>query len=235
MSQPNQLNSEVKRTLVLDASNPDLFVGILTEGSTWLATHAESGMPLETLFPAVEHLLNTQNCELETIDSLIYCEGPGSTLGLRLAAMAFETWRRVLPTPPQCFAYNSLQLLAACLKQDQPHLENALIVADWKKDAWNAVKIEAGVLHPTSVIETSALENWREPLFHLPQRKGWQAPPPNATTLSYQPDRLPEIIALSQILQSVDVFESFTSAETEFKKWIPERHRAPEPKASKNG
>jgi tRNA threonylcarbamoyladenosine biosynthesis protein TsaB len=215
-------------SLVVDASNPAIFTGILDASGKWLAQSTNEGMALEVIFPAIEKNLHASEIELAAIDRYLYCEGPGSTLGLRLVAMALETWRRLTPKQPSLHSYNSLQFVAACLQLDAPETNDALIVADWKKDAWNAVYIRNQKIQETAPIEQAELDHWEGARFHLPQRKGWQAPPANATTLHYDPTRLPEVLDNGHPLRSVDSVELFASAGPSFQKWTPDRHRAPQ-------
>lgn len=224
-------NTSAPFTLVIDASNPACFAGILDSKQNWLAYQSIEGPTLETLFSEVETVLSEAKLSLEAITRYLYCEGPGSTLGLRLAAMAVRTWRALHATTPPCFTYNSLQLAAHCLKLDQPNLSEALIVADWKKDTWNAVSLKNGTIQACKPIPQTTLEEWKPSPYHLPQRKGWQAPPNGAITLPYTPERIHELINTPGFLRAVDTPTPFASAPSQFQKWIPDRHRATPPNA----
>lgn len=213
-------------TLVIDGSGSAVFAGVLGADGKWLAKSELDGAPLESLFPAVEATLAQAELTLSQLRSFVYCEGPGSVLGLRLCAMAIETWSRLTPESAHYFAYNSLQLTAALICVDTPGLENALLVSDWKKGAWNAVKISDGQPGPTEVADDTTIANWTGPLYHLPQRKGWQKPPTNATPVEYSPQRLPEVRHLPQSTANVELYASGINV---FQKWNPERHRAPTP------
>jgi tRNA threonylcarbamoyladenosine biosynthesis protein TsaB len=193
---------------------------------TWLACSETGGAALESLFPTVEATLKAAQLSLADLRSFIYCEGPGSVLGLRLCAMAIETWSRLYPQSAHYYAYNSLQLTAALICADAPDLDNALLVSDWKKGAWNAVAIKDGQPGATEVADDAMITSWTGPLYHLPQRKGWQKPPANATPVAYSPNRLPETWHLPTPTKGVELYASGINV---FKKWTPERHRAPNP------
>jgi tRNA threonylcarbamoyladenosine biosynthesis protein TsaB len=214
-------------SLVMDASNPACFTGVLDPNNQWLAHKSVEGPALETLFTEVEVVLQEAKIPLQGISRFIYCEGPGSTLGLRLAAMAIRTWRSLHHETLPCYAYNGLQLAAHCLLRDDPSLTEALLVADWKKDAWNAVTLQEGQVSACKPINNATLEDWKGSKYHLPQRKGWQAPPSETATLHYNPERLDEIMDAPGLLQPVNSPEPFASAPVNFQKWIPDRHRAP--------
>jgi tRNA threonylcarbamoyladenosine biosynthesis protein TsaB len=213
-------------TLVIDGSGSVVFAGVLGSNGNWLARSEQTGAPLESLFPAIEATLDAAQLTLADIRSFIYCEGPGSVLGLRLCAMAIETWSRLYPQSAHYYAYNSLQLTAALICVDTPDLDQALLISDWKKGTWNAVKIRNGQPSVTEVANDDTIANWTAPLYHLPQRKGWQQAPANATAVEYRPERLTEVLHLPRPTETVELYASGVNV---FQKWIPERHRAPTP------
>lgn len=215
--------------LIIDGSGASVFAGVLGDDGNWLAKSEQAGAPLESLFPTVEGVLKSARLSLADIRGFIYCEGPGSVLGLRLCAMAIETWSRLSPDSAHYFAYNSLQLTAALICADDLELENALLVSDWKKGAWNAVTIRNGQPGITDSIDAAALADRVGPLYHLPQRKGWQRPPAGAIPVSYSPTRLPEVLSRPGLLKPTTGVELYASGINVFQKWTPERHRAPNP------
>jgi tRNA threonylcarbamoyladenosine biosynthesis protein TsaB len=229
-----------KLSLVIDGSGSSVFAGLLQSGSPkgqsvnksassadhWLAKIERPGAPLEELFPAIEIALKEANVQLSDIQNYIYCEGPGSVLGLRLCAMAIETWVRLYPQSAQLFKYNSLQLCAVNLQHAHPELSNALIVSDWKKGAWNALYIKDGQIGCTEVIDDAGLKAWPSALYHMPQRKGWQSPPPAATTLQYDPSIISEVRQHPALLKSSSGVELYSSGINTFQKWTATRHRA---------
>jgi tRNA threonylcarbamoyladenosine biosynthesis protein TsaB len=225
MASNSSTDTPTAPTLVIDGSGAAVFAGVLGANGQWLAQSQHDGTPLESLFPAIESTLEAAQLTLADIRSFIYCEGPGSVLGLRLCAMAIETWSRLHSASAHFFKYNSLQLTAALICVDHPELDQALLVSDWKKGAWNAVKIDQGRPGATEVADDATIAQWSAPLFHLPQRKGWQKPPANATTVPYSPGRLPEILPIVSPTQSVELYASGINV---FQKWTPERHRAPQ-------
>jgi len=215
--------------LVIDGSGSAVFAGILSDSGTWRAQLELTGAPLECLFPLVKQVLHQAGLTLADLRSFLYCEGPGSVLGMRLCAMAIETWTRLYPDAAACFAYNSLQLTAALLLADNPGLGQALLVSDWKKGAWNAVHITDGHAQKTGVVDDEAIAAWTGPLYHLPQRKGWQKPPSKALQLSYNPRRIDEMLRQQPgLLHQTEGVQLYATGINTFRKWTPERHRAPE-------
>lgn len=212
-------------TLVIDASSATLFAGVLDHAGQWLAQSEHNGTALESLFPAVAVALEAAQVTLQEVRNFVYCEGPGSVLGLRLCAMAMQTWNHLSSQPIQYYAYNSLQLSAALIAIDSPEVDAALLVADWKKGAWNAIRLTQGQAGPSEVVDDATLASWNGALFHLPQRKGWQAPPETATTLQYRPQRLPEVL---HILKHTEQVELYSSGLNVFQTWTRQRHRRTE-------
>ena len=215
-----------KVSLVIDGSGSKVFAGILDAENRWLVKLERDGSPLEELFSVIEAVLTESGLSLTEIGSYIYCMGPGSVLGLRLCAMAIETWARLYPKSAQYYKYNSLQLSAHALLYATPDLKDALIVSDWKKGAWNALYIKGGHVGATEVIDDGALNDWENLIYHLPQRKGWQSPPDKVQTLVYDPSILDAIHDAEGLLQITDRIELYSSGFNTFQKWTQTRHRA---------
>ncbi len=210
--------------LVIDGSSATVFVGLLGTEGKWLFQITQKSAPLEGLFPAVEAVLYSAQCRISDVHDFIYCEGPGSVLGLRLCAMAIQTWGLLREPDVRYFSYNSLALTATLILKDTPNMNQALLVSDWKKDAWNSICINEGQPGAIAVLDNQAVSNWKNgPLFYLPQRKGWQKVPENAIILEYSPHRLPEVM---QLLKETKKIELYTSNINVFQKWVPQRHRA---------
>src|SRR3954469_18613927 len=84
--------------LLIDAASTRIQVGLLdsASGAKWAALDAEAGI---AIFQAVEQLA----VDLSAVRAFVFCEGPGSILGVRTAAMAIRTWQMLSPRP--AFAY----------------------------------------------------------------------------------------------------------------------------------
>ncbi|HAV13443.1 MAG TPA: hypothetical protein DCX06_08155 [Opitutae bacterium] len=212
--------------LVIDGSGSEVFAGVLDENGQWLSQSRQSGAPLEHLFPTVEATLKQAALELSDLRSYLYCEGPGSVLGLRLCAMAIETWSRLYPQSAAYFAYNTLQLCAQLLCTDKDLPKRTLLVSDWKKGAWNAIEIIDGAAGATTVADDATIAEWEGAVYHLPQRKGWQKPPSNAQSIEYTPQRLPEVLTNANWMKPTQGVELYSSGVNTFAKWTPDRHRA---------
>ncbi|MEO0510522.1 MAG: hypothetical protein AAF065_11760 [Verrucomicrobiota bacterium] len=213
-------------SLLIDGSGNRLFAGVLNSDGKWSAKITSETAPLEGLFITVEKVLKESGLELGQIRSFLYCTGPGSVLGLRLCAMAMETWSRIDNVDRHFFAYNSLQLTAACILENSSSSDKILLISDWMKEAWNSLVIEDGKIGPVEPISTAALESWPGPLMHLPARKGWQQAPDAAKPLTYEPEKLPVLFERYGLLRRTEGVELYSSGVKHFQKWTPERHRA---------
>ncbi len=216
----------MENSLVIDCSDGEVFCGVLDRDAHWLSRKQSGPGAMEALFPNVAEVLREADRSLDSVARFVYCKGPGSVLGLRLAAMAIETWCRLSDSPLEKSGYDSLQLTAALLLLDKPGLENALILSDWKKDTWHALYIDQGVAGSVAPLQTEALQTIDRPLYHLPRRKGWQAPPEGAQTLLYEPSRMDAVLMRTNFLQSSEAVELFQPGGNTFAKWNPQRHRA---------
>ena len=179
--------------LVIDGSGPQ-FCGSIDSGASLARLQDSARAASRKLVFYGRSMLTSANLELDSIRNYIYCEGPGSVLGLRLCAMALETWRRLNPNTTQLHGYNSLHLAAICSLDDWKTKGPSLLISDWKKGAWNSVEIRGGTIGDVRPITTEDVDRWDGPLYHLPARKGWQAPPEGADPVFYQPEKLPQLI-----------------------------------------
>lgn len=216
---------EFQPTLVIDGSSSRIFAGVL-KNDRWLSSQHTEGNALESLFTTVEKTLIEASTHLNQIGAYIYNAGPGSVLGLRLTAMALETWGQLYPESRNFFAYNSLQFSMRLIQKDQPDLKEALLISDWKKNTWNAIYLEDGIVSDPGVASTEEITSYKGTVFHLPQRKGWQSPPEHAATLAFEPERINEVYRQNSLLKNSQGIELYASAINTFQKWTPDRHRA---------
>ncbi|MFP4156184.1 MAG: hypothetical protein ACLFU4_01035 [Opitutales bacterium] len=210
--------------LVIDGSSASTFVGILGADLQWLGHTCSGKPPLESLFTAVETVSQKADVPLESLRAHLYAEGPGSVLGLRLCAMAIETWSRLFPDSANYFAYNSLQLVAAQVLSQRPETRDALILSDWKKDLWNAVAIKSGQIQDPTPVTLETLTTNQSPLYHLPARKGWQSPPPKAQRIDARPDRLHQLLDTPGLLKRTQGVQLYSAGSNTFQKWSARRH-----------
>ena len=96
--------------LVLDGSaRAGVRVGVLS-GGRWVGQGLSPDGALEGLFGCVEAALAEAKLKLGDIRSFALCVGPGSVLGIRIAALAVRSWSALEPRP--IFVWESLAGIA---------------------------------------------------------------------------------------------------------------------------
>ena len=102
-------------------------VGIPSKDN-WQALHRVEAQALEGLFSATEKVLHDSGIEISKIKRVFFCEGPGSTLGLRLAAAFVRTLDGAIKSSDfKVYAYNALDLASILAPQ-----KNAIIQAPFR-------------------------------------------------------------------------------------------------------
>jgi tRNA A37 threonylcarbamoyladenosine modification protein TsaB len=213
--------------LLLDAAGPRLIAGLVSDGR-WLAMHASSDGFLEALPAAIDHMLRETGLQLPQLAGSWYACGPGSTLGLRLAAMLL---RGLLAQPAlshwRLRQYNNLAL--ACAGRVDPAAPQPVrLAAPWRRDRLHLADLHPGPparykLAATSPEEAAAQGIARVDLGSRPARLA-----PDIAPIPYPAERIPRILsAYPELLIPVDTPTLYTAAEPEFVRWSPQRHSAP--------
>lgn len=195
--------------LLLDAASARIQVGWL--GSTpgedrWAESDAEAGSGLFTA-------LATLGVDPGTAQAFVFCDGPGSILGIRTAAMALRAWHVLAPRP--MYGYCSLALVAHALGD----LE-ASIIADARRDTWHRYRL-GGRLERVPTGDLAGRLVAPDGFRH------WSNPPAGVTATPY---RLPELLAAAaqaDLFMPTDSPDAFLHEEPGYKTWTPQIHRAP--------
>jgi tRNA threonylcarbamoyladenosine biosynthesis protein TsaB len=219
--------------LFVDAATPLLAAGLQAEVDgpiSWQTSQEEAGVGL---FRLVERLLGGAEVPMTAVRSVVFCEGPGSLLGIRIAAMALRTWL-VLPRafPLRVSAYRSLELVAAdLLSSGTP--PPFLVVSDARRASWNRLDVDAagtlGAIHRWPAAEPFPD---RLPVFCVAGLPLWQPRPPGAADALYRPERLPALAARFPLLREVAEPDAFLTELPTYRPWpgsvdLPTRPPAP--------
>lgn len=196
--------------LVIDAASACVQVGVLRADGTaaWHADTAESGV---AVFRGVERL----GVDPLAVAAFVFCDGPGSVLGIRTAAMALRTWHVLKPRP--LFAYCSLAVVAHAL--GRPELG---VIADARRETWHHYQLGHGLRRLPTAGLTGELV-LPEPFRH------WSALPAGArlTQVPYVlADLLPKVWDVD-LLRETDAPDAFLHEEPQYAKWTPQVHQAP--------
>lgn len=211
-------------TLVLDASQPEVFVGLYHDDQGWLSVQESSAPALSAVFQGVEKVLDTAGITLAQVRAFVHCHGPGSTLGIRITSMALLSWQACLPKF-ELYEYNALALVRAAIHANRPEGLSSTpfaVVSEWRKDAWNLLPGEGGqVIGCTHEHLPGDVE-----FYYLPQRKKWGQPPSAFHAIAYPFARLPHLLKHGLLhLDQAQKPSVFTHTEAHYQKWIPSRHR----------
>ncbi|MDR1528490.1 MAG: hypothetical protein LBS22_02810 [Puniceicoccales bacterium] len=79
------------RYLLIDSATQTTQV-IIIDDKTVLDGKAYGGNAVDVVTVALEELFLKTNCGLDDFNGIIYCGGPGSSLGLRVALASINTW-----------------------------------------------------------------------------------------------------------------------------------------------
>lgn len=152
-----------------------------------------------------------------------FCDGPGSVLGVRLAAATLRTWRAVRPELA-LYSFHSLPLLAVA----HPELT---IVADARRDSWHVARGS----RPHELVRAPTAELAALGALGTPDGfRRWSALPPGieprplawsaAALLAAAPDEV--------FFQAAPEPEAFLHEQPSYVAWTPRVHQAPCPPAS---
>ena len=126
--------------LVLDGSaRAGVRVGVLS-GGRWVGQGLSPDGALEGLFGCVEVALAEAKLNLSDIRSFALCVGPGSVLGIRIAALAVRSWSVLEPRP--IFIWESLAgiaLSALTVGEQRPFL----VAVESRLKRWHALEVSA--------------------------------------------------------------------------------------------
>jgi tRNA threonylcarbamoyladenosine biosynthesis protein TsaB len=126
--------------LVLDGSaRAGVRVGVLS-GGRWAGQGVSPDGALEGLFGCVEAALADAKLSLADIRSFALCVGPGSVLGIRIAALAVRSWSALEPRP--IFVWESLTALArsALVAGEKSPF---LVAVESRLKRWHALEVAA--------------------------------------------------------------------------------------------
>jgi len=202
--------------LLLDAASTRVQVALFDAQGTarWVVADEEAGV---ALFRGVESL----GVDLASVRGFAFCEGPGSILGIRTAAMALRTWTALAPRP--VFAFRSLELVAHDLARRSP-AENFSVIADARRGAWHCVKVDAGTTGPLQRVNAAALTGG---LFMPENFRTWAAQPAEIKETSYDLATILPRVPGADLFRATEAPDAFLHEDPSYLTWTPRIHRAP--------
>lgn len=194
--------------ILLDAASTRIQVGLLShqQDARWASADTEAGTGI---FACIEQLaINPAE-----ISAMIFCNGPGSILGIRTVAMAIRSWNVLSPHPT--YAYRSLELVSAALSRP-----GVSIIADARRERWHCQTADQPIR------QVAAAELSGELL--IPEGfRHWSTLPDNTTTTSYDLAKLTLQIIDAPLFSQTENPDAYLHTEPSYKQWTPQIHRMP--------
>lgn len=222
--------AEYGSALVLDASCARVQVGLAAVGHepAWIATDDEAGVGL---FRAAAALLSAARLKPQDVGACIFCDGPGSQLGIRTAAMAIRTWQALRAVPVPIFSYRSLRLAAHGLLAGGAKQPFA-VVCDARRESWFVAQVDSdGAVGPVERLPAAEVAALGCALHQPDGFRSWAEPPAPIATCGYTCGDLFARLAATAVLERMNDAEPWNPSPMEYKTWSGERHRAPQPPA----
>jgi tRNA threonylcarbamoyladenosine biosynthesis protein TsaB len=194
--------------LVLDAASARVQVGLLRAGqpAAWATSDEEAGV-------GVFRCLDELGAKPTEVGAFVFCDGPGSVLGIRTTAMALRAWNVLSPRP--VYAYHSLALVAAALARPDAHL-----IADARRESWHCCSLSS----PLRRIPAAELSG---ELIMPEGFRNWSALPAGVTSTPYVLAELLPAVAERDLFRVTDAPDAFLHEEPSYVTWTPQIHRAP--------
>jgi tRNA threonylcarbamoyladenosine biosynthesis protein TsaB len=215
MSSLRQLLAEHPTLLLIDSASARVQACLWTKGEAepprWRTSDTEAGTGV---FECVEVLLTESGLRIADVNAFVFCEGPGSVLGIRTAAVALRSWRVITPGAA-AYAYQSLDLVARAL--DRPEVN---VIADARRDTWHVIR--AGT--PLQRIPSAEL---RGELIMPEHFRHWTPLPAGLKTTSYDLSMLLPALSQADLFRAVTEPDAFLHEDPTYVTWTPQIHQAP--------
>ena len=203
--------------LVVDASTNHVQVGI-PEAKNWQCLARVEEQALEGLFLATEKILQDSKKEISQVRSVYYCEGPGSTLGLRLAAAFVRTLKWSQPRADfKVFTYNALDLGSLLVSSKNSFIQAPFRVGFRFVRFPHSNPLEA---EKKIVPQDEAFSEYPDS-FHLPDIRKRSTPVMPEQTINYDLTNLNGLADLNLVSKPCSSILPYSPKAPEFKKWTP--------------
>lgn len=209
--------------LLLDAAGSVVQTGLWSDGrwESWRDSREEAGT---SLFEGTHSILKETGRGLSELEGFLFCEGPGSMLGIRIAAMAIQGWQHLASKPLPVFTYDSHTLLAHILlarEEKQPFH----VISDARRERWNLASVSPeGDVLPLQRVSGDVLPTLEGSFFRMEEIVRNQSPVA-ATTIPYRLLEHASLFLRPGFLRPAERPAALLQEKPEYKKWSAERHR----------
>jgi tRNA threonylcarbamoyladenosine biosynthesis protein TsaB len=202
--------------LLIDSASARIQAGLWTPDAAapvWQHSDTEAGTGI---FACVEALLNQAGRRIAEVDAFVFCEGPGSVLGIRTAAVALRTWRVINPSAAT-YTYQSLDLVARSL--GRPELS---VIADARRDTWHVSQLGQALRRvPSAELAGECV---------MPEHfRHWTPLPTALGSTHYEIATLLGTLSDAEVFRAVTEPDAFSHEEPSYVTWTPQIHQAPAP------
>ena len=195
------------------------------------ADHLESGQCNDdasaALFRLVETALERSNTALAAIRSIVYCEGPGSMLGIRAAVMAIRAWEGIgLPGAANLFAFDALTMSRAILNTQGAIEAETLIVTDARRGAWNVLR-GGDPANAIRIVENDDMERSPHRKLSPDSFPSWTATSAAMESFPYDLDAVFRDERFRAAIRPTPCAVPLALRDSAYRKWTPRIHAAP--------
>jgi len=214
-----------RAVLVIDSASAAVQVGLYRPDRepVWRSSAQEAGI---AVFACTADVLAEARLGVPDLGACVFCEGPGSILGIRTAAMALRTWQAVRDRPLPAFAYRSLELVAHALVAAGTPAPFA-VTADARRETWHCVAVAApGGPGPLRRLTRAELGSLDGALFMPAGFRSWAPPPRPAVEVPYSLAELWRGREQAELLRPAPQPDAFLHEDAAYVTWTPQVHRA---------
>jgi len=180
---------------------------------------AVEGEAAHALPQVVAQVLAAARLEIGQLDAVAFCAGPGSVLGIRLAAASVRIWRVTRPGLA-VYSYLSLPLLATSAAA-----AGASVIADARRESWHVVRRDTQTIER---LPSTALAN-AGPLVTPATFRRWSLPPEQnpPADVAYKPADLLAASPDADLFTPAPDPDAFVHEQPSYVTWTPQVHQAP--------
>lgn len=181
---------------------------------------------LEIFIIALRQYLENKQLTWKDISEIVFCEGPGSTLGIRIVNLFLATLQVAATGFPKVRSFNSMVLHGKMLWLEDNN-NHWFLVTDYKNQKYLVLESQSTMsAESIKVITHSALASICEKIYFIPQRSESLPIVRTYQKITYQPERFSEILLESpEVLQTVSLPQSFEPEKNTYQIWNGQRHQ----------